>query len=163
MQQSVESRSDETAPVAPWRPPWFTAAAWLLTLVGLAISAYLLYSHYNDDALLCTTSGKLDCHAVTTSEYSALLGVPLPWLGLAFFVGFAALISPPALRSPWPPLRWGRLASVCVGVLFVVYLVTVELAILGKICQWCTGVHIVTILLFALVLFDEFRRAGHVD
>jgi uncharacterized membrane protein len=78
-------------------------------------------------------------------------------------VGFAALITPPALRSARPPLRWGRLVAVCAGVLFVVYLVTAELAILHKICLWCTGVHTVTILLFALVLFDEFRRIGQID
>jgi uncharacterized membrane protein len=163
VQESVETRRGEAAPAVPSRPSWFAPAAWVLTLIGLGISAYLVYTHYDEGALVCTTSGKLDCHSVTSSKYSALLGIPLPWLGLAFFVGFAALISPPALRSPRPLLRWGRLLSVCVGVLFVVYLVTVEAAVLHKYCQWCTGVHVVTILLFALVLFDEYRRAGQID
>jgi len=145
------------------RPLWFQVGAWLLTLIGFGISVYMTISHYDEDALLCSASGTVDCHAVTTSKYSTLAGIPMPLLGLAFFVAFAVLITPWALRSALPLLRWGRLATVSVGVLMVVYLVTVELAILHKICLWCTGVHAVTIVLFLLVLFDEFQRIGQVD
>ena len=97
-----------------------------------------------------------------TKKASPKNGMGMP-SRLAFFVGFAALITPWALRSQWPPLRWGRIASTSVGVLFVVYLVTVELALLHKICLWCTGVHVISVLLFILVLIDEFRRIGQVD
>ncbi|MGI5168915.1 vitamin K epoxide reductase family protein [Spirillospora sp. CA-253888] len=164
MVQHAEATGEgAAAPQAPARPPWFAITAWLLTLAGLAISVYLTVTHYNEGALVCSTSKTVDCHSVTTSEYSELLGIPLPLLGLAFFIGFAVLITPPALRSDSPLVRWARLGSVCVGVLFVVYLVTAELAILQKICLWCTGVHVITILLFILVLVDEFRRIGQTD
>lgn len=156
-----KDRAGTAEPPSP--PVWFQAAAWILTVAGAGISVYLTVAHYKEDALVCSASKTVDCHAVTTSEYSTLAGIPMPLLGLAFFVAFAALITPWALRSDWPPLRWGRVASVSVGVLFVVYLVTVELAILHKICLWCTGVHVVTVLLFLLVLIDEFRRIGQVD
>lgn len=161
-EMTAEERGGAAAKT-PARPMWFLASAWLLTVAGLGISAYLTVTHYDEAALVCSASSTVDCHAVTSSEYATLLGIPMPFLGLAFFVGFAALITPWALRSQWPPLRWGRIASTSVGVLFVVYLVTVELALLHKICLWCTGVHVITILLFILVLFDEFRRIGQVD
>jgi uncharacterized membrane protein len=141
----------------------FLIPAWALTLLGIGVSVYLTITHYNDKALVCSSGGTVDCHSVTTSKYSTLLGIPLPMLGLAFFVAFAVLITPWALRSKQPLFRWGRLVSVCVGLLFVIYLVTVELGILHKICLWCTAVHGATVLLFALVLADEFRRAGQVD
>ncbi|MBO2449774.1 vitamin K epoxide reductase family protein [Actinomadura barringtoniae] len=162
MVQQVE-KQDGGAAKAPARPLWFVVPAWLLTLAGLGISIYLTISHYDDKALVCSASGKIDCHAVTTSKYSEILGIPLPLLGLAFFVAFAVLITPWALRSENPVFRWGRLAGAGVGVIMVVYLVTVELALLHKICLWCTGVHTITILLFILVLADEFRRIGQVD
>ncbi|MEV4255417.1 vitamin K epoxide reductase family protein [Spirillospora sp. NPDC049652] len=161
--------TQETAAPAGAKPAraaggrWFPALAWPLTVAGLAISIYLTYSHYDKKALVCSANATIDCHAVTTSKYSKLLGVPLPLLGLLFFVGFAVLITPWALNNAAPLLRWGRLASAALGVLFVVYLVTVELAVLDKICLWCTGVHIITILLFILVLADEFRRLGQTD
>ncbi|WP_083733662.1 vitamin K epoxide reductase family protein [Actinomadura sp. CNU-125] len=161
-EKTVEER-DGAAAKAPVRPPWFLAAAWLLTVAGIGISGYLTITHYDDAALVCSATSTVDCHAVTTSDYASLLGIPMPFFGLAFFVGFAVLITPWALRSQWPPLRWGRIASTALGVLFVVYLVTVELALLHKICLWCTGVHVIATLLFILVLIDEFRRIGQVD
>ena len=163
MTQEMTAKDQAGAVSPPLPPAWFRIAAWVLTLGGLAISVYLTVSHYDEGALVCSATSAIDCHAVTTSEYSSLLGIPMPLLGLVFFVGFAALLTPPALRSTWPPLRWARVAGVSVGVLMVVYLVTVELAVLHKICLWCTGVHVVTVLLFLLVLADEFRRIGQVD
>ncbi|MWA04283.1 Vitamin K epoxide reductase [Actinomadura sp. LD22] len=162
MTQEMTARERATA-AAPGPPVWYQAVAWLLVLAGLGISVYLTITHYDQGALVCSATATVDCHAVTTSEYSELLGIPMPLFGLAFFAGFGALLTPWAQRSPWPPLRWARLAAVSVGVLFVVYLVTVELAVLHKICLWCSGVHAITILLFILVLFDEFRRIGQAD
>ncbi|MGP4025056.1 vitamin K epoxide reductase family protein [Actinomadura sp. 3N407] len=163
MTQEMTAKGGAGTATPPPPPAWFLVPAWVLTIAGLGISGYLTVTHYDEGALVCSASKTVDCHAVTTSEYAALAGIPMPLLGLAFFVGFGALITPWALRSVWPPLRWGRVASTAVGVLFVVYLVTVELAILHKICLWCTGVHAITVLLFVLVLADEFRRIGQVD
>ncbi|TDC61281.1 vitamin K epoxide reductase family protein [Actinomadura sp. GC306] len=160
-EMTAEDRAETATPPPP--PAWFLIPAWLLTAAGFAISVYLTVTHYDEGALVCSASQTVDCHAVTTSEYSTLLGIPMPLLGLAFFVAFGALITPWALRASWAPVRWGRVATTAVGVLFVVYLVTVELALLHKICLWCTGVHVITVLLFLLVLIDEFRRIGQVD
>jgi uncharacterized membrane protein len=157
-EMTAKGRAKTAAPQLP--PAWFQIAAWLLTLGGLGISGYLTVSHYDESALVCSATSTIDCHAVTTSEYSTLLGIPMPLLGLAFFVGFGALLTPWALRSPWPPLRGGRLAATGVGLVFVVYLVSVELVLLHKICLWCTGVHVITVLLFVLVLAEEIRRIG---
>ncbi|RKS74458.1 putative membrane protein [Actinomadura pelletieri DSM 43383] len=163
MTQEMTAKNQATTAGPPLPPVWSQVVAWILTIAGFGISVYLTITHYDEEALVCSASRTVDCHAVTTSEYSSLLGIPMPLLGLAFFVAFGALMTPWALRSTWPPLRWGRVVSVSVGMLFVVYLVTVELAILHKICLWCSGVHVVTVLLFVLVLIDEFRRIGQVD
>lgn len=163
MAQDVEARHGAKGSTSVL-PLWFAIPAYTLTLIGLGVSTYLTIVHYNDEvSLVCSSSGAVDCHSVTTSKYSSLLGIPLPLLGLAFFVGFAVLITPSALRSARPLFRWGRLVSVCAGLVFVVYLVTVELAILHKICLWCTAVHAITVLLFGLVLAEEFRRIGRVE
>ncbi|MEU4830078.1 vitamin K epoxide reductase family protein [Streptosporangium sp. NPDC023615] len=133
----------------------------ILVIAGAAVSAYLTVDHYSQEvSLVCAENARIDCAAVTSSEFSTLFGVPLPLLGLAFFLGFGALVTPWALRSAHPALRWGRLGVAGGGVLFVVYLVAAELIVLGKFCLWCTAVHVTTLLLFGLVLFDEYRRIG---
>ncbi|GAA3109488.1 vitamin K epoxide reductase family protein [Streptosporangium carneum] len=143
------------------RPRWFLVTTALLSLAGLAVSAYLTVVHYDHTvSLVCAESARIDCASVTSSEYSQLLGIPVPLLGLAFFLGIGALVTPWAWRSESPLIRWSRFGGVIVGVLFVVYLVSAELLVLGKICLWCTAVHVITVVLFGLVVVDEYRRVG---
>ena len=51
-------------------------------------------------------------------------------------------------------MRWARLGSVIVGMGFVLYLVYAEVIQIGNICLWCTSVHVVTFLMFALLIYD---------
>ena len=46
-----------------------------------------------------------------------------------------------------------RLASTVVGIGFVLYLIYAELFIIGSICLYCTSVHVLTFVLFALTAF----------
>ena len=45
------------------------------------------------------------------------------------------------------------LGSAVVGIGFVLYLIYVEVIQIGNICLWCTSVHVITFLLFALLVF----------
>ncbi len=131
----------------------------VLCLVGLAVSAYLTVEHYSSSTTLaCPESATINCVKVTTSSYSELLGVPVALLGLLFFVGLTALCLPVAWRtaSPWPARL--RLAGVTLGVVFVIYLVWAELFRIEAICLWCTVVHVVTLLLFFVVVLDAALR-----
>jgi uncharacterized membrane protein len=69
------------------------------------------------------------------------------------------------------PQLWGRsraidllrLLSLGVGVLMVLWLVYVELFKLSQICPYCTGVHVITVVLFAVVAVAEALRPIPVD
>jgi uncharacterized membrane protein len=139
------------------RVPAFSVYAGLvLCLVGLAVSAYLTIEHFDSSVTLsCPDTGIVNCQKVTTSSYSAVLGIPVALLGLGFFVVAAVLMSPPAWRSPDPRLVRARLTLVSVGMLMVLYLVWAEFFGANAVCLWCSSVHAVTFLLFALVLFTE--------
>ena len=64
----------------------------------------------------------------------------------------AVATSPWAWRLKFPALAWIRIASVVVGIGFVLYLVYTELFTLDAICLWCTSVHVLTFLLFVLIV-----------
>ena len=49
-------------------------------------------------------------------------------------------------------MAWLRLAMAVSGIGFVLYLIYAELFIIKAICEYCTGVHIVTFALFVLVV-----------
>ncbi|HEV3356839.1 MAG TPA: vitamin K epoxide reductase family protein [Pseudonocardiaceae bacterium] len=168
MPSPSSNKAPAAAPAAPGganvAPRWLVLTSFLLTLVGLALSIYLTITHYTDQAaLLCQQNSVVNCLKVTTSPESEIFGIPVAVLGLVFFVPMTLLNSPWGWRSTLPVLRWLRLAGVSVGLIFVVYLVSAELVLIGSICEYCTGVHIVTIALFAVVVIGQYRMSHRED
>jgi uncharacterized membrane protein len=165
-----QARRGRTAPVAsavpeqagPAAPPqWLQWTTWVLSLGGLGVSIYLTIAHFNTSlTLACPATSTINCEKVTTSPQSYAFGIPVAVLGLAFYVFLAAANSPWAWRVTWPPLRWARIASIVVGIVFVLYLIYTELFTIGAICLWCTSVHVITFVLFALIMFSAAAGYG---
>ncbi|WP_433264263.1 vitamin K epoxide reductase family protein [Actinosynnema sp. CS-041913] len=137
---------------------WVAPVSLVLSLAGLAVSAYLTVTHFSAGALLCAEGEVIDCGTVTTSEQSEFLGIPVAILGLAFFAFLTLLCLPVAWRDE--RLHWLRLGSVGVGVLFVVYLVAAEFVLIGKFCLWCTAVHVITLALAGVLVAAALRRSN---
>jgi uncharacterized membrane protein len=137
------------------QPLWLQVTSLVLAVIGLGISAYETYVHFNGNHLAgCSTHGAESCTAVITSSQSMVFNViPVAILGLAFYVVAVPLFSPWAWRAEWRLVHQLRLASMVVGIGFVMYLISAELQI-GSICEYCTGVHVVTFLLFCITVFS---------
>jgi uncharacterized membrane protein len=126
----------------------------VLALAGLGVSIYLTIAHFTESALAgCSESGLVNCTKVTTSPQSYVFGIPVAVLGLAFFVFCVAIMSPWAWRASRREVHLVRIASLVVGIGFVLYLVYAELFTIGSICLYCTSVHVITFLLFVLTAF----------
>lgn len=126
--------------------------SFVVALIGLLVSIYLTVEHFTSPALLaCPEGAVVNCAKVTSSSYSTILGVPVAVLGLAYFVGMAALTSPAGWRRR--ALDPVRLAAVVLGVAMVLYLVWVELFRVNALCLWCTAVHVCTLALLGTVLW----------
>ncbi|MGA2521300.1 MAG: vitamin K epoxide reductase family protein [Acidimicrobiales bacterium] len=164
---SVRPRSDGEVDVevedvdgGPLVPAWRPWTAFALSLVGFGISLYLTIDHFSGVLPLCSSSGFINCALVTTSKYSYLLHIPVALLGLIFYTGLVVVNLPPLWRARAPWVAWVRLAMLVGGIGFVLYLLGAELLSLGSICIWCTGVHIVTFLLFVLVVMSFPAMSG---
>jgi uncharacterized membrane protein len=132
----------------------------LMAVAGLGISIYLTTVHYANVPLVCSATGIVDCQQVTKSAYSMVgnTGIPITIPGMAWFVVSGALAGGawycrargPALlpRLAVAHVVWGAL-----GLAFVLYLVYAELVLLHKICEWCTVVHVLTLLTFLVALY----------
>jgi len=149
--RTIEVR-DEPAERGP--APWLQIATFVLALAGLGVSIYLTIAHFTESALAgCSESGLVNCTKVTTSPQSYVFGIPVAVLGLAFFVFCVAIMSPWAWRASRREIHLIRIASLVVGIGFVLYLVYAELFTIGSICLYCTSVHVITFLLFVLTAF----------
>jgi uncharacterized membrane protein len=144
---------------------WAAPVTFVLALIGLGLSAYLTYAHFNTSVVLsCPNTGHINCVKVTTSSQSEIFGhIPVALAGLIYYVVMTAVVSPWAWRSAktwmWPL----RLALAVGGIGMVAYLVFVETVQLKAICLYCTGVHIVTFVLFLAILAAYLFRPIDID
>lgn len=146
---------------ARMRPRWLHGTTLALALVGLADSIYLTISHYTGGAVLaCGEQGAVNCARVTTSTASRLVGIPVADLGIVYFLLVVGLCLPSSWRRPSTTVFLLRLASLTAGTAFVLYLIYAELVLVHAICLYCTGIHVVTLLLFCLVVGWGPRWAG---
>jgi uncharacterized membrane protein len=145
---------DETAATGP--SLWLQLLTFALAIAGLGVSTYLTIAHFTQSTLLgCAhTTGLVDCTKVTTSAQSYVFGIPVAVLGMAFYVFAVAIMSPWAWRAKRPEVHLVRIASVLVGIGFVLYLLYAELFIIKSICLYCTSVHVITFALFVLTMFS---------
>ncbi len=132
---------------------WRSYASIFISILGLADATYLTLAHYTSVVpLVCADTGIVNCAEVTSSAQSYVFGIPVAVLGLVYFVPMLVLSLPFAWKSANHIFAWLRLAGVVTGIGFVAYLVYSELFVIGKICLYCTGVHILTFLLFVVVV-----------
>lgn len=137
-------------PTLRWQPIVTT----LLSLMGLGVSIYLTITHFDTHiGLSCPAGGGIiNCQKVTTSPQSYVFGIPVAVLGLAYFVPMLGLSLPWAWRSADRRIHLARLALAVIGVGMIIYLVIAELFIIKSICLWCTSVHVLSFILFVIVV-----------
>jgi uncharacterized membrane protein len=133
---------------------WLPWTAFVLCILGLADSGYQVYTHFTGSGLLGCSASTDSCVLVQNSVYAWVFGIPVAVYGAAFFAFMVVICSPPAWRSRLRLVGQARTAAVILGMIFVLYLIYRELISLGHICEYCTSVHIITFLLFALLMYD---------
>ena len=141
------------------------AALVAIAVLGFGISVYLTTVHYTKVALVCTTGGIVNCAAVTSSAYSVIPGTQIPitipgmlWFAVSGALAIVALVALQRGEAEPERLRlahaiWGGL-----GLVFALYLVYAEIVKLHQICEWCTAVHLLTLLTFLVALY-RFQQA----
>jgi uncharacterized membrane protein len=121
-----------------------TAAA-----AGVALTAYLLSVRWGGGELICRTGG---CETVQSSDYASVLGIPVPALSLAAYLAIAFLV---LMASPRALAAATSLALAACA--FSAYLLVVQLAVIGELCDWCLVNDALVTLLAALVLLGAYR------
>ena len=121
----------------------------LLAVAGLGVAGYLTYARYAHVELICSTGG---CETVQRSRYAVVAGVPVAVLGL---VGYAVLLMTAVLPQAWAAAVGAGAALF--GLLFAVYLLVVQLAVIDAVCQWCVASDA---LLAAIAVFAVLRLRG---
>jgi uncharacterized membrane protein len=146
------------------QPRGYRQSAWIFVvagIIGLAASIELIIQKIavlkNPDFVPnCDINPVLSCGSVISTEQASLFGFPNPVLGV---IGFTIVIMFGALlfagvelpRTMWLGLNFGAL----LGMVFVIWLVSQSLYVIGALCPWCMVVWAITIPIFWQVTTDN--------
>lgn len=124
----------------------------ILGIVGIGISSYLTYVHYEGVSAICL--GITHCDVVLSSPYSVMWGIPLSIPGLVMYgtlttLGFWQLRAEKESQSL---LALEIYMIALAGILFTAYLYYLEIFVIHAFCTWCVASSIVlaTILVLSL-------------
>jgi len=131
-----------------------------LALVGIGVAFYDSYAIYNGLQLWCPPP--IDgCNTVAYSPYARILGAPIGYLGLAYYLGMLGLAAGLS-REPFSPgLRWVALLYTAAGLCTSIYFFYVQRTYIKAFCVYCLISGVVTVLLF-LAAIRHFRATRSV-
>jgi uncharacterized membrane protein len=125
-----------------------------ISLVGLFVAMYLWL--YKLGVLGSLSCGVGDCETVNTSRWATLMGQPVAFWGVCFYVAMLAVAVLGTLERFERDRRIAVALTVMtgVGVLFSGWLTYLELAVIHAICQWCVVSAVLVVVMFALSVAD---------
>ena len=125
----------------------------LIAFLGMVDAFYLSIKRGSGHIPCHVTHG---CEEVLTSKYSEVVGIPLSWFGLAFYLAvfgcavFALSGSPSAIRLVFWPAMAGFLVSVS--------LLSIQAFVLHAYCEYCLLSALLVTSIFALSYFERANR-----
>lgn len=130
----------------------------LLALLGFLDSLYLSLSRIRpDNPMACPVGG--GCEVVQASAWSTLppgQGVPVAFLGVAGYLVFFGLGLLALQRDTIGTFQLPRLILLIasLGILFSIYLVTIQLVLIKAVCFWCMMSAFFELGIWLAALFD---------
>jgi uncharacterized membrane protein len=138
---------------------YFRITLIILSLLGLATSAYLVYDHYNPnlEGSICDITAAVSCAVVNSGVYSTIVGIPVAIYGIAWFLisGFLSWNIFKKKNASKQLLGWNA-----AGLLFVLYFIYIEF-LLKTVCPFCTVVHVLVALslILSILLYKQFYKS----
>ena len=116
----------------------------MLALAGAGVAGYLVWVRETGATLVCATGG---CGTVQSSQYAEVAGMPVALLGLVGYVVLlvSALVAGETARVVQAAIALG-------AVLFSTYLLYVQVALIGEVCDWCLVSDAIVTLIAMLAL-----------
>lgn len=122
-------------------------AVFIFSLLGLLVSGYLAYEYSLPTSITCPLTGS-GCNTVRNSIYSTMLGISVPYFGIAYYALVAGLCVY-LLEKQNTKLKILLFILGLTGFLLSLYLTFLEAFIIQAFCFWC----IISAILATLIFF----------
>ncbi len=122
----------------------------IFSLLGLLVASFLFYEYTFANSVYCLVG--TGCNAVRNSSFATFSGISIPVFGIVFYLGMAifSIIRSHSIEKKL--LFYLQLLGAVGGVVFGVYLTSLELFVIKAICFWCVLSFIISILLLLSVI-----------
>jgi uncharacterized membrane protein len=119
-----------------------------LAFVGLALSLYILVKKRRNDNIVCLLGQ--ECNSVVKSRYSTTFGFPNEVIGAFYYLALLVIITVriPSLNDPTQLI----IIASFTALIFSIYLSSVQLFVLKKICGLCLLANLSNALIFFLLV-----------
>lgn len=115
--------------------------------LGFTDATFLAVEHYRGEIPPCSiTNG---CETVTTSEYSKIMGVPVAYTGVLYYISILILLVL-FLDLKKTILVKGIFSLTTVGFLFSLYFTFLQFFVIKALCPYCLFSAVTSTLLFLL-------------
>lgn len=126
----------------------------IISILGILISGYLTYDHYNDTGF-CLSTEEDSCSKVTQSEYSHIFSIPIALFGLVAYL-LIFIFSIMHLSGNIKKSR--RLFNIFIVYAFLalgysIFLFYISLFVFGTICMFCFSLYVLNFLIFLATIF----------
>jgi uncharacterized membrane protein len=122
-----------------------------LALVGGAVALYDSHAVYNGQPLWCPAPFD-GCNAVASSPYAHVLGLPVGYFGVVYYLGMAGLAVLLAFDRQPRALRVLAVGYAALGASFSIYFMYVQFGFIHAFCIYCFVSAVATFLLLAAAL-----------
>lgn len=127
----------------------------ILTVIGVALTGYLAVAFARNTSVVCFL--ETDCNTVLASAYSNVLGIPLAFFGLAYYIALATF-AVSYFRTQNPRTLNTINTVLTLGLAFYIFLFIIQAFVLQAFCIYCLSSSVVTLVLFILTA-QRFKPA----
>lgn len=125
----------------------------IFSMLGLAVASFLFFEYSFNGPILCPTGQ--GCDIVRASSYSHIFGIPIPLLGIAYYLTLAVLSVVHSHQLPHKVIHKLQLFGSAAAVGFGVYLTYLEAFVIKAFCFWCVLSFIISVVIFATIALSR--------
>jgi len=128
----------------------------VFSLLGLSVASFLFYKYSLNESVFCPIGA--GCDIVRTSSYSHILGIPIPFLGVVYYLTMALLSVVHSHQLPYKLVRKLQLLASVFAVGFGIYLTFLEVFVIRAYCFWCLMSFIISAVIFLVIVVSRYEK-----
>lgn len=138
----------------------------VLCALGILLSVYMIFNHYQSQDSFCDISQTISCHAVNQSKWSEVGSLPLSLFGLFYYLVVLTLslfiiqefdVRRLHKRLKFSYLIFGVFFLTLFGFLFSSCLTYLELFVINAVCPMCVISYGFTFLIFVAACWNLYK------